>query len=163
MPGVEKQQAGATRRELTARLWLAPSDIGLTRAAAASSYAAVDPVLDLIASMIASSGGTADRDLDWRLLAAFPSATLALIGFLAYWVGLLRPVKIVHATYWRLPNSTSARFKCVIRNRSPLWDRTLSGLVFAETPKLDWLFRLRRIDPALALPASGEMLNSQVV
>jgi len=71
--------------------------------------------------------------IGWSLIVAIPSAIVAMIGILAYIIGVRRPFDITDAQYyWKQHSPPTVGFRCVIRNRSPLWDRTVTRLAVVE-------------------------------
>jgi hypothetical protein len=103
----------------------------------------------------AAVGQQTNNGTDWKLLTSIPATVLALVGLAAYFVGIRKPLVIRYARYWT--EAGKLRFECVIRNRSLLWDRTPSGLTFAEEMPAESSPRLkRRRHRVVAITASGD-------
>jgi hypothetical protein len=118
-------------------------------------------VTHLVAALHHAVANPKGTTLDWRLIVAMPGAAGAALGLLAYSIGLFRPLKIVDATYWEQPSPPTAGFECVIKNRSLLWDRTLSALLFVEVTGQGHRPRLsRRAIHAKRVQASGEIIDA---
>jgi hypothetical protein len=100
-------------------------------------------VLTLLAGTQAVSDSTGT---DWTLIAALPGALVALATLALYAIGSIRPLTIREAVYWSHPGAPAGLFTCYVKNRSPLYDRTLTGLVPVQLPasRFDRLFRVWR-------------------
>jgi hypothetical protein len=62
---------------------------------------------------------------------------VAILGLLAYGVGIVRPLTVKRPRYWHAGETT--QFSCVVRNRSLLNDRTVTALSVVDVPM--WLKR----------------------
>src|SRR5690242_8977836 len=63
---------------------------------------------------------------DPKVLATMPAAIGATLGVFAYSVGVLRPLRVVAGRSWH--EHGVVHFSCTIKNRTLLWDRTVSAV-----------------------------------
>src|SRR4051794_40037239 len=80
---------------------------------------------------------TATTAFDWTKLIGVPAAVLAFLTLL-YFFGLVRPLAVRQARYWHEGEVT--RFSCSVKNRSRVYEHTLTGLALVAVPR-----RLRRL------------------
>jgi hypothetical protein len=64
-------------------------------------------------------------------LIGIPTAVVAVVTLL-YFFGLLRPLAIKQVRYWHAGDVT--RFSCSVKNRSRLYEQTLTGIALVEVP-----------------------------
>lgn len=101
-----------------------------------------------------SSGVGADQaaPVSPELAIGIPGAVLALLTMLAYFVGLIRPIAVRQPRYRQVEGGTE--FSCKIKNRSPIYDRTVTGIAIVRLPsRFDRLF-----SPWRSLDQSAEVL-----
>lgn len=92
---------------------------------------------EFFAATTTTTGGVRSSGLDLTAVIGIPAALVALVALVAYAVGTIRPLLIKQPRYWR--EEATTRFSCVVRNRSFLTDRTITGLTLVEAP--GWLKR----------------------
>jgi hypothetical protein len=81
-----------------------------------------------------------------ELLLGMPAAIVAVLTLLSYAVGILRPVKIMHARYWTTGTGRQrvTELSCTVKNRKINVDRTLTALALIRVPSLGHRLRHRR-------------------
>lgn len=78
--------------------------------------------------------GAQSTGVSWTTFIGIPSAIVAALALLSYFVGLIRPLAIRNPRYWHEANKT--QFSCVVVNRSLLFDRDIEAISFIVMPVL---------------------------
>jgi hypothetical protein len=88
-------------------------------------------LIEVFAATTTTTGG--DNGFDpWKTL-AIPGAVAAVVGLMtSYLVGIIRPLAVKKPRYWHAGDQT--RFSCIVRNRSFVNERSVSGLSLVVAP-----------------------------
>ncbi|HCG00396.1 MAG TPA: hypothetical protein DEV93_07600 [Chloroflexi bacterium] len=84
-------------------------------------------LLIALATVPTQSSGT-----DWKLVLGVPSAVAASVTLMLYVIGVIRPLGVRKPRYWYEGEAT--KFSCYVKNRSRLYDRTLTAVTLIRLP-----------------------------
>ncbi len=113
-------------------------------------------------SLLASATG--GESFDFGTMLGIPSAVVAVLTLLSYFVGLIRPVAIRKPRYWTTGSGADRRTDLTagVRNRKLRIDRELSGFAIVHVPRLRHrlrhpLWRKDYVDPRPYLPWGAQI------